>query len=291
MIPMGRVVPLLFLALAVYILTGMMGAGRYPRVWVDEGWVAEVGWTMAHEGHLGNPSHGALNQYGNRVYWMPPLYFLALSPLYRNASDPLTSGRLMSPFICGLELVVLFWMGGRLFAGVGGGPTQWAWLLWVALAFTLDPTLWKVHRSIRFEPLTGLLLLSAVGSTAFAPGRFAWLGGAAFSALASLTHPTGILAVPASLGTWFYRRPERRLTPLLGAVGVFILFILPYLAYLAQDRASEFSNVLGQNAPHVTGRSEPVIWQWFHEWKRYRNYFAWPKLALPCLFWLATLIL
>ena len=287
MTQLRRVGPCLVLALAIYLLTGLVGTGRYPRVWVDEGWVAEVGWTLAHEGHLGNPSHGSLHQYDQRVYWMPPLYFLALVPLDGIASDPLTAGRMLSLFIGGLELVVLFWMALRL----GGGRTQMAWVLWVALAFTLDPTLWKAHRSIRFEPLTGLFILSAVGSAAFAPRRLAWLGGAVFSALATLTHPTGILAVPASLGTWLYRRPEKRWRSLLAATGVFVALLLPYLAYLAQDRGSGFSNLLGQNAPHVTGRSEPVIWQWFREWTRYRNYFAWPKLVVPCGLWVVTLVL
>ena len=166
-----------------------------------------------------------------------------------------------------------------------------AWVLWVALAFTLDPTLWKVHRSIRFEPLTGLWLLAAVGSAAFAPGRLAWSGGAVFSAFATLTHPTGILAIPASLGAWLHRRPQKPWFSLLGAIGLFMLILLPYIAYLGQDRVHGFSNLLGQNAPHVAGRSEPVIWQWFHEWTRYRGYFAWPKLAVPFVFWVTTLVL
>ena len=287
---MRRLAPLFFLALALYFLTGLVGTGRYPRVWVDEGWVAEVGWTMAHQGHLGNPSHGALHHYDQRVYWMPPLYFLALAPLYGIASDPLTAGRLLSLFLGALELGVLCWMGVRFFKA-GGNRTQMAWVLWVALAFTLDPTLWKIHRSIRFEALTGLFLLSAVGSAVFARGPRAWLGGAVFSALATLTHPTGILAVPAALGAWLYRRPDRRWASFFSASGVFIVLLLPYLAYLGQDHTHGFSNVLGQNAPHVTGRSEPVIWQWFHEWERYRNYFAWPKLVVPCVFWALTLFL
>src|SRR5258705_1142521 len=96
---MRRVMPLFFLALAIYFLAGVAGIGRYPRVWVDEGWVAEVGWTMAHEGHLGNPSHGSLHEYEQRVYWMPPLYFLALTPAFGAAKDPLTAGPALSLFL------------------------------------------------------------------------------------------------------------------------------------------------------------------------------------------------
>ena len=288
---MRGALPFLVLALTVYFLTGVVGRSRYPRVWVDEGWVAEVGWTMAHEGRLGNPSHGALYQYDQRVYWMPPLYFLALAPVQSIVADPLAGGRTLSLFLGALELGILFWLGGRLFSRSGGDRTQWVWALWVTLAFTLDPTLWKVHRSIRFEPLTGLFLLSAVGSAAFAPGRWAWLGGSVFSALATLTHPTGILAAPAALGAWLYRRPDKRWASLWKACGAFVLLLLPYLAYLAQDHSFGFSNVLGQNTPHVTGRSEPVIWQWFHEWTRYRNYFAWPRLVIPVVLWVLTLVL
>ena len=291
MVKMRRVTSFLFIALAVYFLTGMVGAGRYPRVWVDEGWVAEVGWTHAQGGPLGNPSHGSLHQYDRRVYWMPPMYFLTLTEAYRFAKDPLAGGRMVSLLIGALELLVLCWVGLRILSDRSGNRTQILWMLWIALAFTLDPTLWKVHRSIRFEPLTGLFLLSAVGSAAVGQGRSAWLGAAVFSALATLTHPTGILALPASLGTWFYRRPARRWRPVLGGAAVFAVVLLPFLAYLAQDRAFGFSNVLGQNAPHVTGRSEPIGWQWLHEWTRYRNYFAWPKLALPCFFWAVTLFL
>jgi len=198
---------------------------------------------------------------------------------------------MLSSVIGALELGVLFWLAVRLFSAFGGSQSQSLWVLWVTVAFTLDPTLWKVHRSIRFEPLTGLLLLSAIGSAALGPRRVAWLGGAVFSALATLTHPTGVLALPASLGAWLYRGPEKRWVSVVGALGVFLLLLSPHSGYLAPDRSFGFANVLGQNAPHVTGRSEPVIWQWFHEWTRYRNYFAWPHLVVPCIFWVVTLIL
>jgi hypothetical protein len=290
---MRPVLPIVLLSLALYVLAGAAGWSRYPRVWVDEGWVAEVGWTKAHGGPLGNPSHGSLHQYDQRVYWMPPLYFLTLAGVYRIVGDPLQGGRMTSFLAGGLELLILLWVSLRLISAARGDRAHIAWMLWISLVFTLDPTLWKAHRSIRFESMTGLFLVAAVGSAALLRGRVAWIVSGGFSALAALTHPTGILAFPAALGTWLSRRSreEGRWLPVLGACTVFVALLLPYLLYLAQDRTFGFANVLGQNTPHFAGRSEPLNIEWLHEWKRYRNYFAWPRLVVPFLFWVLTLFL
>jgi hypothetical protein len=289
----GRGAAGFLLVLAFYFTATVSARSHYPWVWVDEGWLAEVGWTKAHAGVLGNPSHGNLYQYDARVYWMPPLYFLGLSGAYAIFSDPLEGGRNLSLLTGGLALLVLGWIGGRLVSPESGDRSQIAWLAWLTLAFTLDPMLWKVHRSIRFEAMTGLFLLAATGTAALARGRLAWAGSAFFSALAALVHPTGMLALPASLGIWIARRPRtsRPWLPLLGTGAVFFLVLLPYLLYLARDRAFGFANLLGQNAPHLSGPASHVPGLWIEEWKRYRNYFSWPRLLVPGVLWGVTLFL
>jgi hypothetical protein len=168
------------------------------------------------------------------------------------------------------------------------------WLLWLALAFTLDPILWKVHRSVRFESLTGLGILSAVTAALFLRGLPAGILAGAAAGLAALTHPTGVLAIPIALGILVLRPVEtrrRKTMVTLAALGASVLVLLPFWIYLAQDRASGFANVLGQNQPHLPGQAATIPAVWRGEWARYRRYFAWPTLALPLLLWIVTLVL
>ena len=288
MIWRGRGLLWILLALAIYFIATVAGSDRYPRVWVDEGWIAEPAWTFAHDGPLASPSHGPLHEYDQRLYWMPPLYFLALSISYSFASDPLLAGRMVSMAFGALGLMALLHLGKRLVNAAGGNQTQVWWMAWLILAFTLDPTLWKVHRSIRFEAMTGTFLLATVLVATASRGWTAWVGSGVLSALGALTHPTGALAFPIAIGILVFRQ-GRSSQGILGAVGAFGIVLAPYLVYLAQDRAAGFSNLLGQNAPHMGGEAPPL--PFLREWIRFRNYFALPWLLVPLLLWGVTIVL
>ena len=298
----NRLLPLL---VVVYLGITLIGLERYPAVWGDEAWIAEPAWVKAAGGPLGSPSCGELFRFSDRLYWMPPLHFLALAAVYAAGIPVLPGGRLLSVLLGVATLLVLLrWSAEVLAEPEGsldrsrgeddrGGARRRAWLLVViALAFAADPILWKSHRTIRFEAMLALWNVLAV-SAAWNPRR-AWRGpitGAA-SALAMLTHPNGVLTVLAAGGVLLLRRRSwsGAWRDAAAATGVFAVFCLPTAIYFLQDRAVDFANVIGQNAPHLHGeRSSPVWIQWGRELHRYGAYFAWPRLALPLLLWAGTL--
>jgi len=158
------------------------------------------------------------------------------------------------------------------------------------VAFTADPVLWKTHRTIRFEALTGLWSLAAVAAPVFLP-KF-WRGAAVglFSGLALCTHPNGALAAAAGGGILLLAETSRRdrLVSLTLAAATGILVLLPWLVYLNGDRGADFANLLGQNAPHLHGRTHSLFRQWWEERHRYADYFHLPYLLLPLVLWVFT---
>lgn len=298
----NRLVPLL---VVVYLGITLVGLERYPAVWGDEAWIAEPAWAMAGGGPLGSPSCGELFRFADRLYWMPPLHFLALAGVYAAGIPVLLGGRLLSVLLGAVTLIVLLRWASVVLAepensadrsrgeNDRGDARRRAWLLIaVALAFAADPMLWKSHRTIRFEAMLALWSVIAV-SVAWNPRR-AWRGpltGTA-SALALLTHPNGVLTVLAAGGVLLLRRRSwsGAWRDVAAAAGVFAVLCLPVAIYFLQDRTTGFANVFGQNAPHLHGeRSSPVWIQWGRELHRYGAYFAWPRLALPLLLWAGTL--
>jgi hypothetical protein len=289
----------------VYLGITLIGLGRYPAVWGDEAWIAEPAWVMAAGGPLGSPSCGELFRFADRLYWMPPLHFLALAGVYTAGIPVLLGGRLLSALLGAATLIVLLrWTrsvlaepgtstrGSSDASGDDGARRTWI-LVAVALAFAADPMLWKSHRTIRFEAMLALWSVLAV-SVAWKRDR-AWRGAltGAACALAMLTHPNGALTVVAAGGVLLLRRRSWSAAwrDAAAAAGVFAVLCLPTAIYFLQDRAADFANVIGQNAPHLHGeRSSPVWNQWGRELHRYAAYFAWPRLALPLLLWAGTLV-
>jgi len=281
------------LALGLYAAITFAGIQTYPRVWVDEGWIAEPGWSLARGAPMGSPSHGEAVRYEDRVFWMTPLHFLVLGGIYKLGADPLLGGRLVSGVAGFLTLAVLLaWVSGALREKTRAGwtPALAASLLWLALAFTLDPTLWKSHRTIRFESLVSLGVVSAVALAWDPSRRFRGAVSGLAAGLAISVHPNGALAFAAVAGIFFLKRRTfaGSVRDLLLASAAACLVVLPTALYFFADRASGFANVLGQNAPHLSGEPEPPGATWLREWQRYRAYFAWPALAVPLLFWVAA---
>ena len=280
---LGGALPAVF-----YLVLTLSGIQTYPTVWVDEGWISEPGWVLSRGEPLGNPSHGEVFRYEDRVYWMPPLQFLILAGIDALGADPLLGGRLVSAGAGLLTLLLLLaWARPLLAESAPSRRGLAVALAGLTLAFTLDPTLWKIHRSIRFESLVNLGLVAAVAA-AWNPGRRGrgLLAGVA-AGLAILVHPNGVLALVAAGGVLLLRRRTFRasLRDLGAAVGTVAVLCLPFVFYLAGDRGEGFANVLGQNAPHLRGDHEPVSRAWVTEWRRYAAYFRPPYLLLPLLSW------
>ncbi len=283
----------------LYLGLTLAGLQTYPTVWVDEGWIAEPAWQLAQGEDFGNPSHGSRYRYDDRVYWMPPLQFLALAGAYQLPGSPLLTGRLVSVG-AGLAtlLLLLTWLPSVMTTGrkrsqlVTSQSLGWAALA-LTLLFTLDPMLWKSHRTIRFEAL-GTLWITATVVWGWDPARRLRgpLCGLAMG-LAVLVHPHGALAAVAGAGVLVLcrRSAGSAVRDVLWAALAAGLVVAPFILYLLGDRPNDFANVLGQNAPHLEGRGEPVIVQWIREWVRYQAYFALPALVLPLVAWGAALIL
>ncbi|NNF06860.1 MAG: hypothetical protein HKN21_08870, partial [Candidatus Eisenbacteria bacterium] len=184
--------------------------------------------------------------------------------------------------------------GGDLSRSGIANPKLWlgALLLWLALSITMDPTLWKSHRTIRFESLTAFCFALTWVSWLAVPWRWRGLAMGLGAGLAFLSHPAGALASGVT-GFLFLTDPKPLATRLrqlgLAALTV-VLCILPWALYLLGDREADFVNFLGQNAPHLDGRDHGLLEQMALERQRYLAYFPLPYLAFPLLATVVTLL-
>ena len=290
-----RILLVLALTILYWGLTAM-AADQYPALWLDEGWIGEAAWTKAQGEPLGNPSHGTIFRLNERIYWNSPLYFLVLSLPYRTGIDPWMGGRVLSMAAGYLTLLLLaHWVFSM---GSGGDDPQTRWktvaaVLGLTLLFTLDPFLWKAHRTIRFEAFTGLWTVAAVFAAVFLPRQ--WRGAVVglLGGIALLNHPNGAITFAAGAGLVLILEPGwsgRFRQSAIGA-GVFLLTLSPWLIYLVEDRAYGFENLRGQNLPQFQeGADRAFYLQPGREWMRYARYFALPYLILPLVLWLGTLV-
>jgi len=282
-------------ALLLYLILTGVWLGRYPAVWIDEGWVAAPGYAVAQGLPMGSPTLGEAFRFADRYYWNSPLFPLALSVPFHLGAPPLETGRLLSLIAGAVTLALLLcWLRAAApRGGAGGNPAQngisAAALVAVALLFTLDTMLWKSHRTVRFEAWTGMWTVAALFSAWGVRSPF--LRGAAaggFSALALLGHPNGVFAAAAA-GLLLCRRDSARLRSLAWAVGIGALCLVPWAWYLWGDHASGFANLRGQNLPHLQGGARETFPAWaLLELRRYAAYFGLPRLAVPLGLWAVT---
>ena len=287
----------------LYSAATFLGLESTPRVWIDEGWIAETGFTVASGGHLGSPSHGDRFQFSSKMYWNGPLASLVLGGVYSLGLEPLMGGRaLCGLFGLGTLLLLLLWTMELLLSkplrtqsslsgptGYNGGTTNLILaLLFVGIAFTLDPFLWKVHRTIRYESILGFWTVAAFYGAWRGRGSRGALITGLFAGLAVLTHPNGALTAAGAVGIlWSHR--NRFIPNLLWMSLALAAALVPWLVYLAADANHDYANLIGQNAPHFAERSS-LAENLSSEWKRYRSYFQLPYLGLPLALWVLTLI-
>jgi hypothetical protein len=182
--------------------------------------------------------------------------------------------------------------------GPRGGDNQDPWkrvaaVVGLTLLFTLDPFLWKCHRTIRFEAFTGLWTVAAVFAAVFFPSK--WRGAAVglLGGIALLNHPNGVITFAAGAGLVLITEPtwSSRLRQAAIGAAVFLLTLSLWLVYLAEDRLHGFENLRGQNLPQFQEGAERAFYlQPAREWMRYARYFALPYLFVPLALWLVTFI-
>jgi 4-amino-4-deoxy-L-arabinose transferase-like glycosyltransferase len=266
----------LLLLLFFYLITTLPLLTRYPAPWVDEGWIAEVAARIAGGHEPGNPSHGTVHRFHDRVFWMPPLYFLGLGGWFSIADVSLLAGRLFN-VLAGAATTALLYLFVR--HGYGVGPAFLA-----GLVFCLDTFVWKAHRTIRFESVLALfaVLLAILLRRALdrersrQPAAAAWmLAGLAAGALVN-THPNGaFFAAAAGIETVRSGGPPllRRKGPWLAALAG-VLALVPFGLYCLSDREAGFANFIGQNSWHVdVGGDTPEL---LREGSRYATFFPVP---------------
>jgi 4-amino-4-deoxy-L-arabinose transferase-like glycosyltransferase len=261
------------LVLLLYALVTVPFLSRYPAPWVDEGWIGEVAAQVSNGQPMGNPSHGTLHRYNDRVYWMPPLYFLLLGTWFAVTGVTLLAGRFFNVLVGAFTVFLIHRFTRRRF---GDGPAILA-----ALVFMTDTFVWKAHRTVRFESLLALLATAlfviVVSLREDDPERSStvrWLGVGVLAGLLANVHPVGLLFALAALLD-LVRRKRLQLArggPWLALLAS-LLTIVPFALYCLADRSTGFANFSGQNSWHLDLGQGP---SWLREWSRYATYFPFP---------------
>jgi 4-amino-4-deoxy-L-arabinose transferase-like glycosyltransferase len=284
----------LLFVLLLYAAATLPALTRYPAPWVDEGWIGEVAARIASGHAPGNPSHGTLHRFNDRIYWMPPLYFYLLGSWFSLTGVTLLAGRLFNVLAGALTVVLLHRHVNRRHGTVAA--------LLSCGVFALDTFAWKAHRTIRFESVIALLAVALFtllpersspassrgeipGIVPPAPGSSSprmgsslrWLAVGLLAGLITNVHPLGALFAAAAAIEILRRHGVgilRTSAPYL-AIAAFVAALLPYALYCYGDRSAGFANVIGQNSYHVDlGRGQGPVW--FREWRRYAAFFPAP---------------
>lgn len=212
---------------AVQFLLGTLYLGAVPRIYIDEAWDASLGYEFAKTGILRHPF--IHNFGGMEVYFVQPRIVLPIvcAGLLKIADYSIALLRLPSLLFGVLAIVALYHIAERFFGSKQG--------FFICLATIINPWFWVISRRCRPEmyyTALALLFLWLLVSyfrrdrilTAFLAGLTA--------ALASLTHPNGLLMVAAvSIGWIVWKEKPHLLKFVLWALAGFVLTILPYVIY------------------------------------------------------------
>ncbi len=280
----------LLILVLLFIVGNLYGLSSYPAPWVDEGWIAEVAAVISTGQPPGNPSHGTLYHFNDRLYWMPPLYFYLLGGWFTLFSVDLVNARLLNGLFGLLTLILVFEYGRRRI-----GPTA-AFL--AGLVLLCEPFAWKAFRTVRFESLmalAGFALIAALDRTldrSEPAGRRSlggWLICGALAGVLVNVHPNAVLFCAGAVAVLLVRGGPAafRTRGPWTALGVALLLCVPYVLYCLGDAATGFANLKGQNAFHLdTSHGPPML----REWSRYAGFYPWPFRAPAALASLAVLI-
>lgn len=240
----------------------------WPAPWPDEALFADAGYRLARG--LGFSSmlyREVMPSLVRHYYLTPPIHPLLLSLVFRFTPPTIAAVRAVSMLFALAVLALTVGIGHRLKVGVVAS-------LAAAAALTLDPAFVRAAHVGRMDivALTFLLLAVWLSLGLAAPSRSAGLYGRAVLAgiaagCSALSHPIGIVALPASLAIALVGRREGRARMGVLLVAGTAAAMLPWMAYILQDRAGfmeQFGNQFARKAAeHRTGNSVlEILGQW-----------------------------
>ncbi|MFL5815274.1 MAG: glycosyltransferase family 39 protein, partial [Bdellovibrionia bacterium] len=257
--------------LFVYLCAGLLLSHltqfflRTPTIWPDESLFAAPAIDLIRHGKMGTPLlTEVLPGIGERTYWMPPVYFVLLSGVFKIFGPGILAMR-------GLTLAVSFGvmaLTALIAVEIGLG-------VWGALFGFCILSLHELFESTlvvgRMESLVLLFLFSSLwlvvrelNHSEHAPMRalrLAWAG--LFAGLAAMTHPFGVVGC-ATLGVaLLFHSPKNvslaeRLKLLMIAALAAIACVIPWGFYILQspeDFKGQFGSQMARKAAMVSSYS------------------------------------
>ncbi len=263
----------LLLLCVIQFSLGIFYLGTVPRIHIDEVWDAALGYEFAKTGILRHPF--IHNFGGMEIYFVQPRVILPIvcAGVFKIADYSIALSRLPS-LLCGiLAVIALYHIAERFF-----GNKQ---SFFICLATIIYPWFWVTSRRCRPEiyyTAFALVFLWLVTSYFRKDRKFtAFLAGIA-AALASLTHPNGLLIVAAVSIAWLIWEEKTHLFKfILWALAGFILAILPYAVYAFWASGQPGVTFLKQMQLEYPSIYSSII---VKEIIRWRSFFQ-PPLGIP----------
>jgi hypothetical protein len=234
-----------------------------PRFNIDETWNASLGYELGETGILRHPF--IQNFGGMEVYFVQPQVLLPIicAGVFKITGYSIFISRLPSLLMGVLAVVALYYISEWFF-----GNKQ---SFFICLAAVINVWFWVDSRRCRPEMYCialGLVFLWLVISY-FHRDRvlIAFLAGLA-AALASLTHPNGLLIVAAvSIGWIVWKEKPHLLKFVIWALAGFILVFLPYVIYVlwaVKTPNVSFVEQIQMNYPHGSVIAKEILrWRGF----------------------------
>ncbi|MFH1453379.1 MAG: glycosyltransferase family 39 protein [Armatimonadota bacterium] len=214
-----------FLAvLLFFVLFYSFALSKYPLVWVDEPWLAELSWNMARHGQFTSSTFTGYFSYDILV--IPYLgYHLLLSLVFKLFGLGVIQARLLSLISSFFILIVVYHITKLLYkdnknAGI------------IAMCFLIaNPIFFQCARQSRQEALIALFIVSAFYFMARGIKEqklYNYFICGAFIALSFLSHYNGLIAGVTMFLIILFHNKKAVLVYTAGA----LLFVLPYILFI-----------------------------------------------------------
>jgi 4-amino-4-deoxy-L-arabinose transferase-like glycosyltransferase len=195
--------------LVLFLVTGLLGLGRLPKIHQDEPLIAAPGWYLVTEGRFAFPPSAGYAGSERHAFGFMPLHSALVGGVFRATGPGLFAARLVSLAVALAVLALTWFLGARLLSPGAGAVA----VLLLALAplqatvahLKLGVPLADLARLVRYDLTAGFFGLAALSVLApslelrAAPAPRVFGAAGALLGLAALAHPNGLLFVPALL--------------------------------------------------------------------------------------------